>query len=414
MKCKFLFLIIVVFMTAKSVMAAVSDFADYFDKDIAKDKLPTMAELEASVKKIDNYNRKYSSFSDLLGDFDDEFYYQTATYGMQEKRIKGPEEDLYLEFLSKIPKKYYQYLGPQLFMVPNMSEKVLNLPGIRETKNQFPKRLAKQVEDIKDLEFVSPYLYFLLMPEAWSGYDDHVEYPKTVKYSPKVVHNKEFFENIKKLVKPEKFMPGAVVEDKKSKSDLRNLKPEKNSLLTAADVAAFIATIDDVSDWAADFENKVVLSKVTILWNNWEREDEIGRFVPSGLMDLVHPCYRLAQKARIGGKERELAALVAKEGFSLNEWVYTCDKTIKAYRVANVRSDVVGALGQFKKGVFDNQTFGLGDYTLNVRFAIMQAILQAHKAPLNDVIEYKKNRKNFEEKLQKYKYKLFGDLIMTF
>ena len=106
--------------------------------------------------------------------------------------------------------------------------------------------------------------------------------------------------------------------------------------------------------------------------------------------------------------------MVAKEGFSLNDWVYTCDKTIKAYRVANVRSDVVGALGQFKKGVFDNQTFGLGDYTLNVRFAIMQAILQAHKAPLNDVIEYKKNRKNFEEKLQKYKYKLFGDLIMTF
>ena len=61
--------------------------------------------------------------------------------------------------IQSLPKQYYPYIGPYLHTVPNMSPKILNLPGIKETKNQFPERIAPQLKDIPNLEFLSPYLY---------------------------------------------------------------------------------------------------------------------------------------------------------------------------------------------------------------------------------------------------------------
>jgi len=49
----------------------------------------------------------------------------------------------------------------------------------------------------------------------------------------------------------------------------------------------------------------------------------------------------------------------------------------------------------------------MSPFTQNVRFATMQSIIQAHKAPLSDVIEYKKNRDEFETKLKKRGFSLF-------
>ena len=138
-------------LLASNCLAGVYDFAEYFDVDMEKDTLPTIEELNKTIEKYNEYNKKYNNYYDLVGEFDRDFYITISTYGMQEKRLKGESEDLYIEFLSLIPKKYYQYLGPQLFEVPNMSEKVLNLPGIKETKNQFPTRIAEQVKDIEDL-----------------------------------------------------------------------------------------------------------------------------------------------------------------------------------------------------------------------------------------------------------------------
>ena len=110
------------------------------------------------------------------------------------------------------------------------------------------------------------------------------------------------------------------------------------------------------------------------------------------------------QKARIQGKELELAIFVAPQGFTLNEWAYTCDKTIRAFRVANIKSGVVQAIRDYQRGVYDDEIKGLSSYTQNIRFATMQMIIQAHKAPLRDVLEYKKNRKEFEEILKKNRF----------
>ena len=394
--------------------AGVADFADFFEVDLEKDELPSVSELETNFAKYDNYNKKYKSFYDLLGDFDSEFYTAIASYGGREKRIKGESEDLYLEFLAIMPKKYYQYLGPMLFEVPNMSEKVLNLPGIKETKNKFPTRIAEQVKDIENLEFMSPALYFFLMPEAWPGYQEDIERPKMIPYHPKVVYDKDFFAAIKKLVKPEKFMPGYKETTKLSKSDLRTLYPTKDTLITSADIKAFISTIDEVDDWANEPQNKFLLSRVGIMWMAYEREQGVGKYVPYGLKDMVNPCVRLVQKTRILGKELELAKIVAKEGFTVNEWAYTCDKTIKAYRLSNIRSGVVRAIREYQKGIYDDEIKGMSAYTQNARFATMQSIIQAHKAPLADVLEFRKNRQEFREKLKQRGFWLFGYPISNY
>ena len=393
---------------AVSAEAGVADFADFFVIDLENDDLPSLTELEALTAEKDNYNKNYGSFYDLQGDFDRDFYVMTAEYGSREKRIKGESEDLYLEFLAMTPKKYYQYLGPMLFEVPNMSEKILNLPGIKETKNKFPTRIAPQLKDVENLEFMSPALYFLLMPEAWPGFYQNIEQPQRIPYKPKVVYDKDFYAAIKKLVKPEKFMPGYQEENKLGKSDLRTLHPDKNSVLTAADIEAFVTTIDAVDSWAKEPQNEFWLSRVGIMLMTYEHQQGIGKYVPAGLKDLVNPCARLVQKARILNKELELASIVAKEGFTLNEWAYTCDKTIKAYRLANVRAEVVTAIREYKRGIYDGKITGMSPYTQNARFAIMQSIIQAHNAPLRDVLELKKNRQDFEQKLKKRGYHLFG------
>ena len=230
----------------------------------------------------------------------------------------------------------------------------------------------------------------------------------------KVVYNKNLGPVLRKLVKPEKFQPGYKEDTTKTKSDLRTLHPTKDSILTSADIKAFIATIDEVDEWAKEPENVDMFSRATILWNMYDRESEIGKYVPAGYMDLIHPCARFVQKAKILGKERQLSAIVAKKGFTIDEWGYTCDKTIKAHRVANITTYMVRLVREFQQGFYDEEIKSLSNYTQNVRFALMQGIVQAHKTPMNDVLEYRKNRKEFVEKLKKHKYKFFNYRIYSF
>ena len=84
---------------------------------------------------------------------------------------------------------------------------------------------------------------------------------------------------------------------------------------------------------------------------------------------------------------------------------------IKAHRVANVRSGVVKIIREFQSGVFDDGVSSLSNFTQNSRFATMHGIIKAHKAPMSDVLEYRKNRKEFVEKLKKHGQKFFGYTI---
>ena len=97
--------------------------------------------------------------------------------------------------------------------------------------------------DIEDLEFLSPYLYYLLMPEIWPENRRDVERPVKRKASPKVEYNDDLYAKIKEIVPADDFVPGAKPEVKTGASDLRTINPDINSPLTGADVAGFCPNI---------------------------------------------------------------------------------------------------------------------------------------------------------------------------
>ena len=59
-------------LSAFSAKADNSDFAKFYEIDLENDPLPTMAELEETFNKKSNYDRKFSSPFELVGDFNPE------------------------------------------------------------------------------------------------------------------------------------------------------------------------------------------------------------------------------------------------------------------------------------------------------------------------------------------------------
>lgn len=392
--------------------ASMADYKDAFKIILEKDNLPQREELEAIFNQENRYyDKKYVSVWDLLGDFDADFYARAATYGINEKRLKWEDEDLVLEMISAIPKDFYPYIGPMLFEVPNMSEKILNLPGIKETKNQFPKRIAPQLQDIEDIEFLSPGLYFLLIPEFWPENLENIEIPKQTPYYPKTKYDPKFYAALKQIVPPEDFMQGANKKNS-GKSDLRTIYPDANSLITAADVEAFVKTLPLVEEWFKTADNEYQLSIVSSMLWSYEANKEPA--IMAGIREMVNPCARLVQKAKLIGQERALANKVVKEGFSLNEWAYTCDKTIKAYRLSLIHNSVMQSIRMYKQGLYDDEINKLSPRSAKIRFATMQAIVSAYSAPISDMIEVRKKRPQLEKALEQTRYRIGGTNILIF
>ena len=330
------------------------------DMDIGQ-KLPPYEEM---LKKYvaDNriVNRGYDFHWDIGNIFDSVFRMTIDYYGQTEKRIKNVHEDDLTALLSTVPPEYYQYIGPYLHTVPNMPEKILNMPGIKETKNRFPKRIARELEGIEDLEFVSPYLYYVLMPESWP------DYRRTMEKAPQ--------------------------------SDLRTLEPTKNGPLTAADVKAFTGTLDKVNAFTKDMKNYDRINTAGILIDVWEKENGRGPQV-SLLKDLVNPCQRLVQKVRYAGLEREFSRIVNTEGFDAEGWAYTCDKAVKAYRVSMLTRSVVAGILMYRQGVYDAFRDIAGERIGNLQRETVQAVLEMYEAPTADVLETRKNRSELGRKI---------------
>ena len=230
-----------------TVFSGPADYVGAFDVDLQQ-KLPPFSELQKKyAAEAEDYDKGYDYGWNIGTVFNEVFKNTITGYGKREARIAPKNEEAILNMLAALPEQYYQYIGPYLHQVPGMSEKVLNLPGIKETKNKFPTRLAPQVKDIKNLEFLSPAFYFLLMPDAWPYNIDLKEYPLPEPVKAKAKHNPRFFETVEKIVPMKDFGPDAPAEKKLGRSDLRTPNPSKTSLLTAADVKAFINTLDKVN-----------------------------------------------------------------------------------------------------------------------------------------------------------------------
>ncbi len=381
-----------------TVFSGPADYAGAFDVDLQQ-KLPPFSELQKKyAAEAEDYDKGYDYGWNIGTVFNEVFKNTITGYGKREARIAPKNEEAILNMLAALPEQYYQYIGPYLHQVPGMSEKVLNLPGIKETKNKFPTRLAPQVKDIKNLEFLSPAFYFLLMPEAWPYNIDLKEYPLPEPVKAKAMHNPRFFETVEKIVPMKDFGPDAPAEKKLGRSDLRTPNPSKTSLLTAADVKAFINTLDKVNAFGNQPGRRLSLFAAGTLIDLWESEQ--GSKLPiNRVKDLVNPCQRLAQRIRFLGWENEFQMLIGSEGFNLESWAYTCDKALKAYRVSRMSTAALKNIKLYQSRYYEREVNKQTPYNAKLHFATSAAVLEMYQAPLSDVLEVRKHRGELHDKL---------------
>jgi len=324
--------------------------------------------------------------------FKKEFSRVIKFYGLSEGRIKSDYEDDVMEMISMLPKEMYPYIGPLLHEIPGMSEKILNLPGIKETKNKFPEDIAEHFQDIEDIEYLSPALYVLLMPSMWKQKEPvNPDQPEQVK-----VHKPHANTELPDYLKQKIGIPLKVAEPKQGRAEkkaslaqrlnLRTLNPTLTSPLTARDVEAFIETIDMVMEWGEsdDYRNYGQLINGEAILDIWEAEHNMALPV-NDLKDAVNPCQRLVLKTRFSGQYEEFSRVVAQKGFSAEEWAYTCDKTIKAFRIANANMSIARAVQAHRRGYYNHYFNKLPNRWRREMYAMNTAIVKMYSALKEDV-----------------------------
>ena len=404
MKKKFWVLILSMFILP--VHAQIPDFSKYFEVDLDA-PVPDLNVLKAEYNRAATvYDPRYVVSWELGHAFDNVWRGVITYYGSTETRLRASGEEDLTEMIAALPKETYPYIGPFLHSVPGIPEKILNMPGIKETKNKFPERIAPQLAGIEDLEFLSPYLYILLMPEMWPENRKPLDMPQKrrakIEQTP---YNPQFYDDVNKTVAENGLGSTAQSKESALKDRLRTLKVTKTSPLTSADVAAFANTLDGVFQFAT-FDNKLKVIHSGSLLDYYEAKNGTALDMNS-LKDIVNPCQRLALKIKWAGLQTEFSKAIAKEGFNLKDWAITCDKTIKAYRTILVSDGKLAALKMYKKGVYNSYINMLKPKWRDKQFAAMQGLLEMYKTKKEDVIAVLKNEGAVRDKLRP-----FGSLMM--
>ena len=375
-----------------NVFAVPLNYDRYFKVDMHME----VPDLEEYIKKLTRtynlYDKGYTSRYSMGRTFKKEFSRIIKFYGSSEGRIKSDYEDDVLEMINMLPKEMYPYIGPLLHEVPGMSEKILNLPGIKETKNKFPEDIADHFKGIENIEYLSPALYVLLMPSMWNEREPvHSDKPEEIK-----AHKPHMNTELPDFLKEKSGIPLKVAEPKRGKAvkkaslaqrlNLRTVNPTLTSPLTAKDVEAFIETIDLVMEWGMDndIRNYGQLINGEAILDIWEAEHHTALPV-NDIKDIVNPCQRLVLKTRFSNQYEEFARVVAQKGFSPEEWAYTCDKTIKAFRIANANMSIAGAVQAHRRGYYNKYFDKLPSRWRQEMYIMNTAIVKMYSAFKEDV-----------------------------
>lgn len=404
---KVLFFVCALFFSL-NVYAKTSDFDKYFKVDM-KMELPDFKEYIKKIMSTNNlYDKKYRSRMDMGKKFNKEFSQTIKFYGLSEGRLKNNYEDDLLEVLSWMPKETYQYIGPMLHQVPGMSEKILNLPGIKETKDKFPEKVADTMKAIEDIEFLSPALYFLLMPEIWEDNEDVVlDEPEEIPVKkPRVEIELPDFMKEKIGLPVAKPKPVKASKSKKivTGRNLRTVSPSLVSPLTTKDAEAFITTIDEIVDWG-EKDNYKVYSQIILsehVLDMWEQENGTALH-QNTLKDVVNPCQRMVIKIRLAGLYNEFRGILAKHGYTPEEWAYVGDKTIKAFRVAYSTPEIANAVKYHRRGYYDEYIERLPEKWKKEMYANGATIIKMYSVFKEDVEAVKPLKETINEKFVKNK-----------
>ncbi len=383
------------------------DYRKYFEVDLDA-PIPDLKALRREMEKASAiYEPRYVLSWDMGPAFDSVWRYVITSYGTSEKRIRAAGEEDLTEMILSLPKDFYPYIGPFLHSVPGIPEKILNLPGIKETKNKFPERIAPQLADVDNLEFLSPYLYILLMPEMWPDNNKNVEMPRLRKAKlPKVPYTPEFYANISKEIASGGYGGPNQSSEQALKDNLRTIHPTKSSPLSTSDVVAFTNTLDGVLAFST-LDHKFQLILAGNLLDYYEAKNGTALDMNT-LKDIVNPCQRLALKIKWAGLETEFLKIVSKEGFNLKEWAFTCDKTIKAYRTIVISDATLATLQSYKRGLYNGHLASLSSKWRGRQRATMEGFVEMYRTNENDVRQAIKNESIIKEKLLP-----FGSLMLT-
>lgn len=347
---KFLFLLFW-WLSAFPAHAQLKDYIHIYDVDLQED-LPYLWRVHEDFKKDTAlYDRKYDYKWRIPTVFNSDFRRKIKTFGSVEKRFNNPDEDAILRDLQRMPKAFYPYIGPMLHNMRGLSGKILELPGIKETKNKFPEKIASRMQNIPDIEFVSPDLYIFLSPQFWGEDLNTLEFPKELMEqdheTPKIRINPEFIRRVREKVKVSDFYPGA--KPKAPSLGLRNYIADKDAPLSGADVQALINTFDNLEKFRKTSDNELKLLMVDPLINYWDEKNGIDRQV-SFLKGVVNPCQTIVRKVKWSGLRSQFQDAIGGEAFGLDDWAYTCDKVMKAYRVVSMKQAHIVIINALRKG----------------------------------------------------------------
>ncbi len=394
-----LFVLLLVSFTAQ---AKPLEYSKFFAIDLEA-PLPEYDDLyKRYVEASPEYDRGYQQYFSIGKKFNKIFKQTIDVYGSSEQRMKTANEDALIEMLNSVPKETWQYIGPYLHATAGISEKILNMPGIKETKNKFPTRIAPQLQDIKDLEFLPPHMYYILMPEIWPQFYENKEYVATPqkRYYPKTGYDQKYYDKLKSLV-PRKDFAFPQTATKKSLADIRTTNIQANSPLTLGDAKAFLKTLAPINDFAKKglSENLLKINSAGSLLDIYEAQQ--GTALPlNALKGVVNPCQREVQKIIVAGLYQDFLGIVGQYGFSPETWAVTCDKTLKAYRVATMSINELNAVTNYKNGIYNDYIIkNLNKKNQEIQLATIESIIQMHKAPLKDVLAIKRDLSSIRKEL---------------
>ncbi|MDO4162367.1 MAG: hypothetical protein Q4D80_05125 [Pseudomonadota bacterium] len=395
--------------------AQIKEFAHLYDIDLAE-TIPDTVQLEKEYRKeSSNYDWRYNYSWNMPSVFDTEFSRNIKRFGAIEKRIDSEKEDALLRSIKRLPPAYYPYIGPVLHTVPGLSGKILDLPGIKETKNKFPEHVASPLAGIPNLEFVSPELYIFLMPQIWGEGLNTLEFPEIKQKSvnhPPVRIKKEFINTLLERTPSSDF---AINKEKKEKSKgMRHYNATKETPLSEADVTAFIQTLPALRKFQDGRENGISFIGMGVLQNYWDQKNGIDKNV-SFLKGVVNPCQNIVRKAQWLGRRYDLQQIVGTQAFGLEDWAYTCDKTIKAFRAASQNNAYTSSFNLLRKGYFYQMINQAGYYTPEERMThkyFMEAVLQAFSSNQNDIDAVRPHLKQLRKELEAFDLNMLGSPLI--
>lgn len=395
--------------------AQLKEFEHIYDIDLDED-IPLVWRLQKEYEKENSaYDWRYDFTWRIPSGFNYDFKRKIKYFGAIEKRIENADEEGLLRDLHRMPKEFYPYVGPMLHTVRGLSGKILDLPGIKETKNKFPNKIASRLQNIPDLQFLSPELYIYLMPQLWGEDMDTLEFPHQQNNQPENIPNvrinPEFIRLVKKQVPISRYWLGAKPQMEELK--LRNYVADVDTPLTNSDVKAFIATLDDLFKFRLQKDYEIRNIMIAPLINYWDQKQGVENTV-SFLKTVVNPCQSLVRKIKWTGLQSEFQKVIGKQSFGLDDWAYTCDKTLKAFRVVSIPNAYATTLKLLRRGYIyrELQKYNFTPEETKQQKYFLEATLQLYKTTQNDLKAVKPYQKQLFEKLLPFKHHFMGTPIV--